>query len=85
MKMKELSQAENRNEQFEKISVYRQIFTDINFPIISIDTKKKEMTGNFQRPRTHYSIAPKNVNDHDFQNFPKVLSFLIAYLICVFL
>jgi hypothetical protein len=69
LKMKELSQSESRNEQFEKITVYRQYFTDMNFPIISIDTKKKEMIGNFRRHGTHYSTTAKTVYDHDFPNF----------------
>jgi hypothetical protein len=69
LKMKELSQSENRNEQFEKIAVYREFFTDMNFPVISIDTKKKEMIGNFHRQGTHYSTASKTVYDHDFLNF----------------
>jgi hypothetical protein len=67
--MKALSQNENRNEQFEKIAVYRQYFTDMNFPVISIDTKKKEMTGNFHRQGTHLSTSSKSVYDHDFSNF----------------
>lgn len=46
LNMKALSENGNRNEQFEKITVYRQYFTDMNFPIISIDTKKREMIGN---------------------------------------
>ena len=69
LKMKELSQTENRNEQFEKIAVYRKAFSDMNFPVISIDTKKKEMIGNFHRHGTHYSTASKSVYDHDFPNF----------------
>lgn len=66
LKMKELSQNENRNEQFEKIAVYRGYFTDMNFPVLSIDTKKKEMLGNFHRCGTHYSTSAKTVYDHDF-------------------
>lgn len=66
LKMKELSQNENRNEQFEKIAVYRQFFTDMNFPVLSIDTKKKEMLGDFHRCGTHYSTSAKTVYDHDF-------------------
>lgn len=67
--MKELSQTQNRNEQFKKIALYRQYFTDMNFPVISIDTKKKEMTGNFHRQGSHYSTSSKRVYDHDFLNF----------------
>lgn len=66
LKMDTLSQTENRNEQFEKIKVYRQQFTDMNFPVLSIDTKKKEMLGNFCRSGTCYSQDMRRVNDHDF-------------------
>ena len=55
LKMDTLSQAEKRNEQFEKIKIYRQQFTEMNFPVLSIDTKKKEMLGNFCRPGACYS------------------------------
>ena len=69
LKMNDLSQAEQRNEQFEKIMLYRKQFTKMNFPILSIDTKKKEMTGNFCRPGQCYSQAMRRVNDHDFASF----------------
>ncbi|MDR1154190.1 MAG: ISAzo13 family transposase, partial [Bacteroidales bacterium] len=45
LKMNDPSQTEKRNEQFEKITVYREQFTEMDFPVLSIDTKKKEMTG----------------------------------------
>ena len=41
----------------------------MNFPILSIDTKKKEMTGNFFPPGQCYSQAMRRVNDHDFVSF----------------
>ena len=69
LKMNELSQAERRNEQFEKIMIYRKQFTEMDFPILSIDTKKKEMTGNFYRPGQCYSQSMRRVNDHDSASF----------------
>jgi len=69
LKMNDLSLSEQRNEQFEKIQFYRKKFTAMNFPILSIDTKKKEMTGNFYRPGKCYSQAMRRVNDHDFASF----------------
>jgi hypothetical protein len=69
LKMNDLSQSERRNEQFEKIMLYRKQFTEMNFPVLSIDTKKKEMTGNFYRPGQCYSQAMRRVNDHDFASF----------------
>ena len=69
IKMNELSQSKQRNEQFEKILLYRKQFSEMNFPVLSIDTKKKEMTGNFHRPGKCYSQAMRRVNDHDFASF----------------
>jgi hypothetical protein len=69
VKMNDLSQVENRNEQFEKIIHYRRQFTDMDFPILSIDTKKKELTGNFYRPGSCWAQAMRRVNDHDFASF----------------
>ena len=69
IKMNELSQAEQRNEQFEKIMIYRKQFTEMDFPILSIDTKKKEMTGNFYRSGQCYSQSMRRANDHDFASF----------------
>lgn len=69
VKMDDLSQVESRNAQFEKIQRYRQQFTDMNFPILSIDTKKKEMIGNFYRAGSCWSHAMRRVNDHDFASF----------------
>ena len=69
LKMNNLSQSEQRNEQFAKIMLYRKQFTEMNFPILSIDTKKQEMTGNFYRPGQCYSQAMRRVNDHDFAGF----------------
>jgi hypothetical protein len=69
LKMNDLNQVEKRNEQFEKIAVFRKQFTDMNFPVLSIDTKKKEMTGNFYRSGSCYSQSIRRVNDHDFPGF----------------
>jgi Rhodopirellula transposase DDE domain len=63
-----LKDVEGRNEQFEKIATYRKSFTDEGLPVISIDTKKKELLGNFSRPGTAYSTAERLTNDHDFQS-----------------
>lgn len=41
VKMNDLSQVENRNGQFEEIALYRKQFTDMNFPVLNIDTQKK--------------------------------------------
>lgn len=66
LKMDTLSQTDRHNEQFEKLNLCRDQFTNMNFPVLSIDTKKKEMLGNFCRPGTCYSQNMRRVNDHDF-------------------
>jgi hypothetical protein len=69
IKMNALSETANRNEQFEKIMHYRNRFTDMDFPVLSIDTKKIEMIGNFYRAGSCYSQGMRRVNDHDFASF----------------
>ncbi len=48
LKTNDLKVVENRNEQFEKIAVLREAFSKEGLPILSIDTKKKELIGNFK-------------------------------------
>ena len=69
LKMNDMKQVEQRNEQFEKIGCYRSAFTEQNLPVLSVDTKKKEMLGNFHRAGQCYSTAGRRVNDHDFSSF----------------
>jgi hypothetical protein len=61
-----LKDVEGRNEQFEKIATYRTSFTNEGLPVISIDTKKKELLGNFSRSGTAYSTSERRTYDHDF-------------------
>lgn len=64
--MKTLSEVEGRNDQFEKIASYRRLFASQGLPILSIDTKKKELLGNFSREGTAYATGERPANDHDF-------------------
>jgi hypothetical protein len=68
-KCKTLKEVENRNEQFEYIAGLRDYFTDNQMPILSIDTKKKEMIGNFSRSGARYCSEVQEVYDHDFNSF----------------
>jgi hypothetical protein len=68
-KCKSLKEVENRNEQFEYIAQLKSQFIDNHLPVLSIDTKKKEVIGNFYREGTNYCIKPQEVNDHDFNSF----------------
>jgi len=62
------SQHPNRNEQFGIINTKAKIFMEMDAPVISVDTKKKELIGNFKNNGKEYhkkGEAPK-VNVHDF-------------------
>jgi hypothetical protein len=58
----------DRNEQFEYIALQRTRFAERELPIVSIDTKKKELVGNFKNPGTVWKRQPELVRDHDFRS-----------------
>jgi hypothetical protein len=60
------SQHPNRDEQFRYIATRRAMFTSAGLPVISIDTKKKELIGNFRNPGRAWRRKPVEVNEHDF-------------------
>jgi len=55
-----------RNAQFEHIAELREDFTTRGLPVISVDTKKKELVGQFKNPGVAWNQKPVKVNDHDF-------------------
>jgi hypothetical protein len=59
------SQAE-RNEQFNYINKLRDQFAKKGKPVISVDTKKKELIGNFKQPGATWDKVARCVNDHDY-------------------
>jgi hypothetical protein len=68
-KNRTLKIVENRNEQFEYIAKLQDQFSKENLPRLSIDTKKKEMLGNFYRDGKLFTTKAIEVNDHDFNSF----------------
>lgn len=56
-----------RNEQFQYIGELRDRFSRKGLPIISVDTKKKELVGNFKNNGAAWNKKPFAVNDHDFR------------------
>lgn len=64
-----MKEVKNRNAQFEKISYYKDLYIELNYPIISIDTKKKEYIGNFYREEHLYCTETIFTFDHDFNSF----------------
>lgn len=65
-KKKTMGHHPDRNAQFEKITHLRQAYQDAGDPVISIDTKKKELLGNFHRPGPTFTRQTVETNDHDF-------------------
>ena len=55
-----------RDEQFEHIGRLRKTFQREGCPVLSIDTKQKELLGNFFRSGRAYTNGRVHVLDHDF-------------------
>ncbi len=60
-------QSPERDAQFQYILHQRQQFAQSALPIISVDTKKKELVGPFKNAGQVWSQEPLPVNDHDFR------------------
>ena len=56
-----------RNLQFEYLAELRYRFQRRHLPIISVDSKKRELVGNFKNPGRRWESAPRHVYDHDFR------------------
>lgn len=65
-KKKTMGHHPDRNAQFENIARLRREHQDAGDPVISIDTKKKEMLGNFHRSGPTYTEQTVETFDHDF-------------------
>jgi len=64
------SQHPDRNKQFEHINKTVAEFQKKEQPVISVDTKKKELVGNFKNGGQEYCLKgqPTKVNGHDFED-----------------
>lgn len=62
---------EHRNEQFEYIAKSKALFLSNNLPVLSIDSKNKELIGDFYRKGAHYGLKGHPVSDHDFKSLAK--------------
>ena len=56
----------DRNRQFGYIRRVRQQFLRAGYPVISVDTKSKELIGNFANQGRSWRQTPEQVNGHDF-------------------
>jgi len=57
-----------RDEQFQHLASLRDSFIVQGDPVISVDTKKKELVGNFHNKGTTWEQKSVKVNDHDFRS-----------------
>jgi hypothetical protein len=60
------SSCPERNRQFLYINIQRRRFSEEQAPIISVDTKKRELVGYFKNPGQVWSRESIQVHDHDF-------------------
>ena len=62
------TQSVDRDEQFKFINAKSKEFIGKQKPVISVDTKKKELIGNYKNNGAEYGPKgnPVKVNDHDF-------------------
>jgi hypothetical protein len=58
----------DRDAQFKKISAIRDRFSSRGLPVVSVDTKKKELVGNFKNPGAAWNKQAVAVKDHDFRS-----------------
>ena len=65
-KSRSMGQHADRNRQFENIAQLKQEYLETDNPILSIDTKKKELVGNFYREGRLYTQETIETFDHDF-------------------
>lgn len=73
------AQHPDRDAQFRHINAKVQAFLDAGDPVISVDTKKKELVGNYRNAGTSWrpKSEPTDVAVHDFRdpNVPKAVPY----------
>ena len=57
----------DRDKQFRYIRRLKRLFLQAGYPVISVDTKKKELIGNFKNGGRTWRTQPAKVNAHDFK------------------
>jgi hypothetical protein len=58
----------DRNRQFEIMAEIRKRFEDAGQPIITVDSKKTELIGNFKNPGKTWCDEPEKVLNHEFRS-----------------
>jgi hypothetical protein len=67
-KVKTMAEAANRDAQFKKIARLKADFRRAGQPVLSMDTKSREILGEYARSGRVLSTAPLAAWDHDFPN-----------------
>jgi hypothetical protein len=67
-KNKAMGRHPDRNAQFENIARLQKEYLAAGLPVLSIDTKKKELLGNFYRDGVIDTQETIQTNDHDFSS-----------------
>ena len=68
-KKQTMKTVQDKNAQFENIARLKAEYQAAGNPIISFDTKKKELLGNYYRPGRLYTRQEVHTYDHDFSSF----------------
>lgn len=63
-----------RDAQFSYIARKKQEFRDAGLPVISVDTKKKELIGNFRNPGRTWCRKPREVEEFHFASRAECLA-----------
>jgi hypothetical protein len=58
-----------RDRQFRYLARMRRLYRARGWPVISVDTKKKELVGNFKNPGRCWRRDSRSVLDHDFPSW----------------
>jgi hypothetical protein len=61
----------DRDEQFIYLQAQKQDFIEQGWPVIHVDTKKRELIGSFKNPGATWRRAPQRVNVYDFRSLAK--------------
>jgi hypothetical protein len=64
-----LGSSEYRKAQFERLAELRREYEDQGWPVLSVDTKKKELIGRFARAGRAWTNGSLHAFDHDFGSY----------------
>src|SRR5262249_40418445 len=68
------SRCPERDEQFRYIASQKQAFAALGLPVISVDTKKKELIGSFRNPGKVWCREAEEVDEHNFPSAAECLA-----------